>query len=234
MAGFVGEIGTTSLIIGWGFVFSLILMFAMYETVGRTLVRESAFAQGEFDRSGDRLFGRGVVLVPAVMLVPLLIWFSYLAFKTVLIFPPGLMASAADLNLHAIAPALVLLVSAGFVGSARRVMASEIRFWAGRPFVRLSLALGKDPHAELRRLIVARSFSEIWSATLPWFFGELIVVEALFNAPGLGTSLWEAARRLDHTEAAKGLLVIFAIFFFTNEVNRRLSRWVGVRLESYG
>ena len=70
-------------------------------------------------------------------------------------------------------------------------------------------------------------------AALPWLFGEIIVVEAVFNAPGLGLGAWRAAKARDYGvvgESLGWLIILFTVFYGLNVL---WSRNIGKKLKGY-
>jgi len=234
MDGLLAQMGTTGFILGWSVLLSLLLVGGIYEKCAAELIQRAMSDQSGARIAAGRRLLPGLTLIPPIMLVPVLIWGAYGGLGVSLIFGPRLISTPVTTGLHAALPAGVLLIGAGFVTAAKGMIEHEIRFWASKPFVLLSQSLGKDLKAELRMLVMVRSFTDLWAKVLPWFFGELVVVEALLNVPGLGLTLWEAARRLDHGTVAASLGAIVALFFVTLTANRSLSHWLSQRLESYG
>ena len=237
----LSQFGTTLLILFWSLLLSFLMLVFAYE-IRRSRILDSLSGGSPGGQTPTaRLVSKKsienpsfLLLLPAIMFVPILIWGMRSAFGLNIIFPPDLDSSRFDIFVHTLLPAIALLFGAGVISTMGSLLNSEIGNWIHKPFTRFSLSLGKDIHRELRFIVMIRTYTELWSRSLPWYFGELIVVEALFNAPGLGFSLWDSARRHDYPSAASGIAVILFIYYFSITLNRTLSRWVGEKLESYG
>jgi ABC-type dipeptide/oligopeptide/nickel transport system permease component len=111
--------------------------------------------------------------------------------------------------------------------------AREVRHWRQKPFVALTLAKGGTESMALRKLVILKSLAEGWSQCLPWLFGELIIVEAMFNAPGLGLDTWNMAKMRNMEGLFQSLLWLGGIYLLSFWLTVRWNRWIGNRLEGY-
>ena len=100
-------------------------------------------------------------------------------------------------------------------------------------FVLVGEAFGKKATTSLRRLIMTKALAYTWSETLPWLFGELIIVEAIYNAPGLGLDAWQAAKARDFYTLAEAVSVLVGLYLSCVLLSAIISHWIGRRLESY-
>jgi ABC-type dipeptide/oligopeptide/nickel transport system permease component len=176
---------------------------------------------------------RSDLLVPALVLGPLALVLAFRVFSVNLLFPVHLFAEGATLVVAALAPALVLVVASGLGGELRRAVRQEFAHWRAQPFATVALAVGRSPRTTLARLVLAKSLARAWSQCLPWLFGELIIVETVFNAPGLGLDAWHAAKIRDFGALAATVGWLAAIYALCVALTAATHRWLGRKLESY-
>jgi ABC-type dipeptide/oligopeptide/nickel transport system permease component len=124
-------------------------------------------------------------------------------------------------------------VASGLAGQLARSVSSELQFWRAKTFATVALAVGRDPHRELRRLVVTKALAGSLSRCLPWLFGELVVVEAVFNAPGLGLDAWHLARTRDLAALAADVGWLTALYVMCAAATAVVHRWIGRRLDTY-
>ena len=130
-------------------------------------------------------------------------------------------------------PAVVLCFATGlfykiyFEVSYLKIKALESNFG------KFTKALGLSPKRVLFRLVVFKALIDAWTTSLPWIFGEILVVEALFNAPGLGLDIWHMARMRDLSGFIEGVSWLLAIYFVLRVVSFYLSKTLGRRLDGY-
>ena len=180
--------------------------------------------------------GRGVTLalVPALVLAPLALVAGFRLFGINLLFPLHFFASPWTLLGAALVPALVLVTASGLLSSLAQSIRQEYGYWQAKTFTLMAMAVGKPVPSSLRRLVLLKALTRAWSQSLPWLFGELIVVEAVFNAPGLGLDAWHRARTRDVVgllEVAWWLAGLYALCVL---LAAGANRWIGKRLASYG
>ena len=176
--------------------------------------------------------GRGVI-IPALVIAPvtLLIAFRYAGIN--LLFPIEIFASATELFTAALAPAVVLFLVSGLAGALLRQLRLEHNHWQRQPFALAAVAYGHDKNKAVRRIVLLRGFVTAWAQCLPWLYGELIIVEAVFNAPGLGLSAWHMARAHDHMGLLSTVGFLILLYALSVAVTAWGNSWLGRRLESY-
>ncbi len=212
---------TTTLILLWCFVLSLVWSAALY---ARLAWRKPAPARSDV---------AGAAILPALVVGPLLLVLGFRVIHVNLLFPVHFFADFETLAVAALVPALVLVLASGLAGTLRRGIATEYAHWAGKPFATVALAIGRSPHSALRRLVLAKALAGGWSQCLPWLFGELVIVETVFNAPGLGLDAWHLAKQRDLSGLATTVGWLAAMYIVCVAMTAALNAWLGKRLESY-
>jgi len=182
---------------------------------------------------GRRVNADGGLILPALAFAPVLLVGAYRVFNINLLFPVHFFASFDELLLDALTPALVLIAASGLGGQIRALTAAEYEHWRVKAFARAALAYGMAPQRVLRRLVIIKVMTRAWSRCLPWLFGELMIVEAVFNAPGLGLDAWNLARTRQLAELAVSLGWLAGLYGFCLIVTAWAHAWLGRRLESY-
>ncbi len=212
---------TTGLILAWSFLLSIGWGFISYWL--------ASARKGEH----GNVSGQGVGVIPALVLGPLALVMAYRIFHINLIFPLHLFASVGELIVAAFFPALILSLACGLLTGTARNLAVDYGYWSRKRFVLVGQAIGKSQKRSLRRLVLTKSLTNAWSESLPWLFGELVVVEAIFNAPGLGLDAWTAAKMRDFSMLGNAIFWLAALYLACVFVNSLVSRWIGQKLESY-
>ena len=176
---------------------------------------------------------RGLALMPALVLGPTAVALSFSLWRLNLIYPVQLLSSIGRLTLAALAPACVLVLASGLSQTLIRTVHDRYILWQGRPFAKVALAYGKTPYRALRRVVILEALTTAWSGSLPWIFSELIVVEAVFNAPGLGLAAWQAARERNPIALAGALFAMTCAYAILALISAYFHRQLGRRMESY-
>jgi ABC-type dipeptide/oligopeptide/nickel transport system permease component len=223
---------TTALILACCFALSLAVSWLAFGRATRRRGTESVTSkQREAERLGSAL-GGGAVL-PALVLgsIALVGGFRWLGIN--LLYPVRVLSDGTDMLRAAAAPAIVLVLASGLAGTLVRSIAVECDRWRRQPFVVFARALGRGEAAALRRLVLVKSVSAAWGRCLPWLFGELIVVEVVFNAPGLGLDAWHAAQARDPVAMATALVWLAGLYGICALAAAAAHGWIGRRLESY-
>jgi ABC-type dipeptide/oligopeptide/nickel transport system permease component len=211
-------------ILAWCALTSVAVVLAAY---GRAASRH------ERSPSASRQALRGMALLPALVLAPLAVALSFAALRLDLIYPVQMLASPRQLALAALAPALVLVLASGLAQTLIRSVEEGYARWHARPFAKVARAYGKEPRDALRRVVVLEALATAWSSSLPWLFSELIVVEAVFNAPGIGLAAWQAARERNAPALVEALVLLTATYAALALASALFNRRLGRRLESY-
>lgn len=176
----------------------------------------------------------GLALYPALVLAPLAVALAFDWFHLNLIFPIEMLATRLELIWAALPPSIVLVLASGLAPNLTQNVKNRYRHWMHQPFARVALAYGHTPHQALRKIVICESIIAAWTAALPWIFSELIVVEAIFNAPGLGLAAWQAARQQDTTTLLEALISLCCSYAALALLSRIINRRIGRLLESYG
>lgn len=220
---------TTTLILLWCFVLALVWSFVVFKWSAWRKARGHGVPSAV---SGNSALGAGVLL-PALVLAPLLLVVAFRMLGINLLFPLHFFAEPRTLVLSAFVPAVVLVLASGLFSSISRGVRSEYWYWSQKLFTRVAVAAGMKEERVLRRLVITKAFLEAWSRSLPWLFGELIVVEAVFNAPGLGLDAWHLARTRDFSGLAFDVASLAMLYGSCVLVTGLLNRKLGKRLETY-
>jgi ABC-type dipeptide/oligopeptide/nickel transport system permease component len=214
---------TTTLILAWCAALSLVLSVAVY-----------AMAAHRHERLGKGKAPLAGVILPALVVAPLALAAAFKLLGWNLLFPVHFFADWTTLLEAALAPALVLVLSSGLAGSLWRLTHREYAHWRGKTFALMATATGQRPEAALRRLVLAKSLCTAWAQCLPWLFGELIIVEAVFNAPGLGLDAWQLAKVRDLAGLGEAILWLAGLYAIAVALTASVNHWLGRRLETYG
>lgn len=213
---------TTTLILLWCFALSLAWTGAVYAAQARRK-----------DGSGATARFSGAAILPALVVGPVALVAAFRVAGINLLFPVHFFTSTFELVAAALVPAVVLLLASGMASTLRRAIATEYGVWSAKTFARVALAVGRSPHGVLRRLVIIKAMTEAWTQCLPWLFGELIIVETVFNAPGLGLDAWHLARTRDFGGLFEVIAWLAALYVVCVAVTALVNRWLGKRLESY-
>ncbi len=192
--------------------YSLALIFAgvMVELViGLPVGVASAVARGRWpDRFGMMVALLGVSAPPFWLGLMLLYLFAY----TIPIFPLGGTGSP----MHLVLPA----ITAGLGGAAwyARMMRSSTLEILSADFVRTARSKGQLRRTVLSRHVMPNAINPIITMAgmdIPWFIGGIVLVEQVFNWPGLGRLAVEAIETVDvplilGTVIVTALLVVFS------------------------
>jgi ABC-type dipeptide/oligopeptide/nickel transport system permease component len=173
------------------------------------------------------------VISPALLVAPLVLIFSHDLLGLNLIFPVHLTADFHQVLFAAMTPALVLLLACGILGQVTRQIPATYAEWSRKSFVTMTKSYGGTPRKALWRIVIGQVLSRAWSQCLPWFFGELIVVECVFNAPGLGLDAWHEARVRHWIGLFEALIWLASLYGLAVVLSALFSKWLGKRLESY-
>lgn len=213
---------TTTLILLWCFALTLVWAYGAYRRAARS------------SRAGTLSASLAGVIAPALVVGPLALVLAFRALGINLLFPVHFFAELQTLLAAAFAPALVLVVSSGLAGSLTRQIRKEYAYWEAKTFTLMTRAVGRRTEDALRRLVLVKSLCGAWSQCLPWLFGELIIVESVFNAPGLGLDAWHLARVRDLNGLATTIAWLGVLYGACVLLTATVNRWIGRRLESYG
>lgn len=170
---------------------------------------------------------------PALSLGVLVIFLSYKLFDMNLLFPVHLLTSWQELVISAIVPAIILNLASGLTFNIFKTTDEQYNHWRNRTFFQTRRALGLEPALGIRRLVILKSLSSSWASSITWVFGELLIIESVFNAPGLGLAIWHQARIREVNAMLVTALWFLSIYFSIYLLNLILHSWLGKKLEGY-
>ncbi len=171
--------------------------------------------------------------VPVLLVAPLLLVVGFRAFGINFIYPVTFDSTFFDLVLAGIAPAFVLAYASGLIPTVSASVSSELDFWARKPFVLMMTASGLYPKKMMRRLVTTRALLISWMRCMPWLFGEMIIVEVVFNAPGLGLDAWNMAKQRNIEALLQSLVWLGGLYIVCVFLAQYGHEKIGKRLESY-
>jgi ABC-type dipeptide/oligopeptide/nickel transport system permease component len=219
---------TTSLILGWVAIFCLAFTGLC---VVLTQWRDREKRDGRKAKTIDH--ATLPLVLPALAIAPLCIFLSWLSFRVNLIFPVFEFTGTVELIKASLAPALILFIGSGLPGRIFSTSRSEWAFWSGKPFVKVEDSLGKNPRRRLRPLVARRTLLQSASDCLPLVFSELVIIESIFNAPGLGYWSWEFAKAREASSAAQVIAVLFLVYALINVSINVANKRLGKKLAGY-
>lgn len=156
------------------------------------------------DRLGLPLTLIGVSVPPFWLGLLLLYWFAYL----IPVFPLG---GPGGLD-HLVLPALAV----GLGGAAwyARMMRSSMLDVLSADYVRTARAKGQNEWLVILRHVLPNALNPIITMAgldIPWFIGGVVLVETVFNWPGLGRLAYEAIQTVD-VPLILGTVIVTALF----------------------
>lgn len=218
---------TTSLILGW------LALFLLVSTILSTWLRFPAAAQLTKINVMKESTADTPFVLPSLAIAPLIIFTAWSLGRVNLIFPVIEFSETTELMISAIAPAAVIFAGSGILWRITALSRSEWQFWREKPFMQVDLAYGKNIRRRLAPLVATRVILQASSDCLPLIFSELVVIEAIFNAPGLGYWSWEFAKMRDLTAATQTLLALLIIYGAVNTIIAGANRRLGKKLSGY-
>ena len=174
------------------------------------------------------------VFLPALILGPMALILAQGLLAANLVFPVSFGLEPWRAFLWLAAPSIVLFFSSGLMTSLCYFYSTSRREWLSKPCAQFYEALGISAFRRLAPLILALSWVKAWARSIPWIFGELIIIESLFNAQGVAYQLWRGAREHQPQLVLQSLLILLLIYFVFQQMNSSLGAWLGKRLQSYG
>jgi len=222
---------TTTMILGWLALFAAATTMASTFLSGRARRVDHAahfHHDARPDAQGDIPF-----IVPALAIAPVVIFAAWVTARINLIFPVFEFTGTAEIITASIAPAVILLFGSGLFARIISLARGEWAFWSAKPFVRVDRAFGKNTIRKLSPMIFMRVALQSASDCLPLVFSELVIIESIFNAPGLGFWSWEHAKARDLNSALISIAALFAIYGFLNIVILITNRDLGKKLAGY-
>ncbi len=220
---------TTALILGWLALFALAATMATIFIHGPALDNPSA-KPGNKD---DSLPFMVPLIIPSLALAPLAIFGAWTMARINLIFPVFEFTGITEIATASFAPAILLFIGSGLFGRILALSRSEWSLWSAKPFVRVDRAFGKNIRIRLAPMIGSRILLQAASDCLPLVFSELIIIESLFNAPGLGFWSWEYAKTRDVESAVKSIAALFFVYGLINLGIYFANKSLGKKLAGY-
>ncbi len=191
----------------------------------------------EWERRSNRQWGSSLLqnfpILPTMVVAPVLLVLSYRLWEINLTFPVQALSSSSTIALASLAPAAVLFIGCGLSLSIPAAVQREYQYWSQMPFSHVALAYGRHKHSSVRRVVMVKAFLDSWNQCLPWLFGEMIIVEAVFNAPGVGLDAWHQARMREWNMMFTSIGGMAALYVACVIISSASSRWLGRRLEGY-
>lgn len=172
-------------------------------------------------------------LMPSLVYATLLIIFTYKFLGINLIFPILFKINITLLLLKSIIPAIILLLSNGILFKIYYLIHYEFYFWKPKPFVITLKTLGFSYQRILFTLVLIQSFIKSWTQSLLWLFCELVIIEALFNAPGLGLNLIHTAKTRDISAFFINLSYLLLLYMTLFLGSFSINYWIGKKLKTY-
>jgi len=220
---------TTALILGWLGIFTLAATLAGILVHGRTAGNPDNKSVFRIKSVSSNI----PFIVPSLALAPLAIFSAWAAARVNLIFPVFEFTGITEIAIASIAPALLLFIGSGLLGRIITLSRSEWSFWSEKPFVRVDRAFGKNIPSRLAPMVGSRILLQSASDCLPLVFSELIIIESIFNAPGLGFWSWEYAKTRDVESAARSIAALFFIYGLVNLTIYFANKSLGKKLTGY-
>jgi ABC-type dipeptide/oligopeptide/nickel transport system permease component len=175
----------------------------------------------------------GIFVIPTMVLGPAALVLGFGLFKISLVFPIFMFSNYATILAFSIVPALILCCSSGLALNILNRTALETYAWKSKPCFLVSRAFGKPVFRSFYKIIAGKGFLTGWQQSLPWLFGELVIVESIFNVPGLGSHAWKLARERNFVELSYVIGAIFAVYFLTAKLTYLFHKKLGAKFESY-
>ncbi len=171
--------------------------------------------------------------LPVMLFAPMVIYLAQNYFHIPVIYPVVMTSSVMQLLIFAILPGLLLLYGSGLAHALRSTLYLERSYWSQQDFNRTAQSIGLPQARRLPFLIRLRSLAMAYERCLPWLFGELILLECLLNAPGLGLQIWRLARQQEFTGlwlAMSQLLILYVALYLMIYL---VKQWIGEKLDGY-
>ena len=172
--------------------------------------------------------------MPAIVLSPLILVIVFQTFGVYLIFPISLITDFMSQLRSGFIPGLVVFLASGMAHSIYHNTIMSITEWRNKPFCLMAEAYGSSRKTTIRNIACTNSFLDSLNRCLPWVFGELFIVECIFNAPGLSYETWKSAKMEDFESLVNCVAVITIIYLviwsaqnlYSSIIKRRLSNYV--------
>ena len=167
-------------------------------------------------------------IIPAIVLSPLVLVTGFKLLGIYLIFPVNILSTMAEQIKSGFVPGFVVFLASGVCKSIYDNTYNKVIQWSEKPFCLMSVSYGQSKRETLRYVVCSSSFIDSISSSLPWVFGELFIVECIFNAPGISYEAWKSAKMEDYDSMKNCLLLIslsyLIIWSFQSIVSKRLKK----------
>jgi len=154
-------------------------------------------------------------------------WLAYIAIYVSVhsfnYFPLGNSSGNGIWGWNALVPVLVLGLGSGTISEVIRFMREELSRVMAEDYIRTARAKGASVwrHAFKEGLLLPAS--EIIAAKIPFILGGAVIVEQIFNWPGMGRMAWQAAQDRDFP-VIMGIALVAAVFVRMGSLLQRLRR----------
>jgi len=152
-------------------------------------------------------------------------WLAYIAIYVSVhsfnYFPLGNSSGNGIWGWNALVPVLVLGLGSGTISEVIRFMREELSRVMAEDYIRTARAKGASVwrHAFKEGLLLPAS--EIIAAKIPFILGGAVIVEQIFNWPGMGRMAWQAAQDRDFP-VIMGIALVAAVFVRMGSLLQRL------------
>lgn len=189
----------------------------LYLTLGSMLVTLliavpialSSSAQGTTLRNWPfTMFAYVVSALPVFWLSYVVIYFFIHKFR---LFPILLGSSGGQKWISFLLPVLVLGIANGTVSEVVRYLQNEMSRVLAEDYIRTARAKGASVWAHAFKEGFLIPATEIVAAKMPFILGGAVVVEQVFNWPGMGRMAWQAAQDRDYP-VIMGIAIAAAVF----------------------
>ena len=224
---------TTAMIIGWWLLMVVALAIFRFFLCSRASDSSGPLGNLEGYSAHSALKAKPLPILPVLLLGPLALMFAFGILGVNLLFPVHMTATLLDLWFASIAPALVLFIASGAASRIWTETDANYHTWRERRFVVVARAMGISVSSTVFRVVLQKSVLNVSLATLPWFFSELIIAEAMFNAPGIGLRIWDGAKSRMFADVVTNLSLLAILYGLCAFLGTVLHRKIGQRLEGY-
>lgn len=178
---------------------------------------------------------RGVeaLFVPGLVLASMLLLLGQFLFRYDMTFPVGFGSSLWTQIFSLMGPAFTLFVCSGLMKAVVQNCIMLHEYWIHKPCAVFIRSLGLSVNSQLAPVIILQSFTRSWSQSISWVFGEILIVESIFNVPGIGYTIWTFAKERQISELWNSLWILLVIYLGVCLVNYVMGAWLGKKLESY-
>jgi peptide/nickel transport system permease protein len=144
-------------------------------------------------------------------------WFGYIVLYVCMhefgVFPLAFGASSSQKHvwLYALLPIFVLGVGNGTISEVIRSLRAEMGRVMAEDYIRTAKAKGASvwKHSFKEGLLIP--VTEIIASKIPFILGGAVIVEQVFNWPGMGRMAWQAAQDRDYP-VIMGIAILAAVF----------------------